>query len=702
MSKLLGLNYREPNFHVLALILLALSGLVLAKMAWQATLEAREHIGQIRSEVVNLADAIAERQEFILGQSEHLLQVLGGVSLTDPQGTWNCDALLARQLKSFPVYDNLAFANTDGFIRCSALPWLQTTIHATQPKAQNALKRLSISPLDPEGKNLLFSSSNIDPNGNIVGSVLALIRASQFLRPIGVRMPPGIQIAILDQKGNWVTAYPSQASWINATRKDNSFIEAFITLKEESTTQISAPDGVTRLYAAKAIHGTSQGLTLIVGLTVDETANKLTTNNNLALAGLVLATLALSALIVAFITAVLHRFKHVDLRQTYAYTHLNSFFISVRDNIKALRVNSATQDQDEITSNIAKLTDYETLKRAFVIHEERTRYIERLDQLSQSLQSCVSNAEVASAVALCAKDMIPKSSGALLLKTGPDKSKMLVKWGNYIHDEILQTKGCCAMLQNQPDCAGEAITATNCSQLSTDQSKYICIPLITHNELVGALHLIELDTASHVSRPAHTHWVANSIAERAAIAIRNAKQLQKLRFKATRDVLTGLYNRRFMEETLIIEERRALRRGLPIGIMMLDVDHFKRYNDTYGHDAGDALLRTFGGLVQTTVRKCDIPCRYGGEEFVVILPGADLKDTCQRAEMLRIAIENLDTRHNNQALGVVTVSIGAASFPQNGDSWQSVLKKADQALYQAKHAGRNRVAEPAIQPIEPT
>lgn len=701
MSKLLALNYRELNFHVFALTLLALSGLVLAKMAWQANLEAREHIGQIRSEVVNLADAITERQEFILGQSAHLLQVLGGISLTAPQGTWNCDALLARQLKSFPVYDNLAFANTDGFIRCSALPWLQTTIQAIQPKTQNALNRLSISPLGTESENLIISSSNIDPNGNIVGSVLALIPANQFLRPIGLRMPPGIQIAILDQKGNWVTTYPSQASWINATRKDNAFNEALITLEEESTTQIIAPDGVTRLYAARAIHGTGQRLTLIVGLTMNEPANKLITNNNLALAGLVLATLALSALILAFITAVLHRFKHVDLRQTPAYTHLNRFFISVWDSIKAPSVNSATQDQKEINSNIAKLTDYEALKQAFVIHEERTRYIERLDQLSQSLQSCVSNAEVASAVALCAKDMIPKSSGALLLKIGPDKSKMLVKWGDYIHDDMLAVKDCCTMLQNLPDCASAAITATNCSQLSTCQTKYICAPLITHNELVGILHLVEPDAASHVSRPGHTQWVANSIAERAAIAIYNTKQLQKLRFKATRDVLTGLYNRRFMEETLIIEERRAMRRGSPIGIMMLDVDHFKRYNDTYGHDAGDALLRAVGGLLRTTVRKGDIPCRYGGEEFVVILPGADLKDTCHRAEILRIAIENLDTRHNNQALGVVTVSIGAASFPQHGDSWQSVLKTSDEALYQAKHAGRNRVAEPAIQTIEP-
>lgn len=696
MSKLLALNYREPNFHVITLVLLIVCGLVLATMAWKENREARNHLNQVSVEVVNLANAIGERQEIMLGQSEHLLQVLGGVSLIDAQGTGSCDALLARQLKSFPLYNNLAFADTNGLIHCSAHPWWQTSAQTFQPQLQNALNKLSISPTDPQSGYLIFSASHIDPNGNIVGSVLAQISANQFLRPAGVQIPLGLQLAIFDQNGRWIAAYPSQENWINATRQDSSFNQTLIALKAGSPARILAPDGVMRLYTARTVHGTGKGtgLTLITGITVDEATNTLTANNNLALAGLVMIALALSALIISLITSMIPRFKHMNLYHTRIYTYLNHFYRALRGDIPTL---APSARQNKTSSTLVQSTDYEALKQAFVSHEERTRYIERLDQLSQSLQSCMSHAEVAGAVALCAQDMIPDSSGALLLKSGPGKIKVLVKWGSYIYDEaMLQPTDNGTMSQNQPYWAGEATTPTDYFQLPADQSRYICIPLIAHNEAVGALHLGELNTALHSGRQNHTHWVANSIAERAAIAIRNTKRLQKLRFKATRDVLTGLYNRRFMEETFTIEERRALRGDLAIGILILDVDHFKRYNDTYGHDAGDALLRAIGGIVRTTVRKCDIPCRYGGEEFVIILPEADLEDTCQRAEMLRSAIENLNTQHNNQTLEGVTVSIGAAAFPQNGDSWQSVLKKADQALYQAKHAGRNRVMKATI------
>ena len=128
--------------------------------------------------------------------------------------------------------------------------------------------------------------------------------------------------------------------------------------------------------------------------------------------------------------------------------------------------------------------------------------------------------------------------------------------------------------------------------------------------------------------------------------------------------------------------------------MMLDVDHFKRFNDTFGHDAGDALLRGMGAILRRTVREGDMPCRYGGEEFVVILPGADLNGTRQRAEVLRAAIEQWNPQHNGRSLGTVTVSVGVAAFPLHGDTGQAVLKMADQALYAAKHAGRNRIAAP--------
>lgn len=166
---------------------------------------------------------------------------------------------------------------------------------------------------------------------------------------------------------------------------------------------------------------------------------------------------------------------------------------------------------------------------------------------------------------------------------------------------------------------------------------------------------------------------------------------ETLRNESVRDALTGLYNRRFMEETLEIEERRALRHGTAIGVIMLDIDHFKRFNDTYGHEAGDAVLRAIGQFLQDHVRDGDIACRFGGEEFTIILPGAGIDVARERGERLRERLSHLEINLADGQVGHVTASLGTAAFPLHGQSCQAVIKVADEALYQAKKQGRNRM-----------
>jgi diguanylate cyclase (GGDEF)-like protein len=133
---------------------------------------------------------------------------------------------------------------------------------------------------------------------------------------------------------------------------------------------------------------------------------------------------------------------------------------------------------------------------------------------------------------------------------------------------------------------------------------------------------------------------------------------------------------------------------------MLDIDHFKRFNDTYGHDAGDTLLREVGSFLQAHTRGKDIACRYGGEEFTLVLPGASLEATLLRAETIRAAIQMLAVEHQGQPLARVTASLGVAVFPGHGTSADMLIRTADQALYQAKRTGRDRVvvAEEAVAP----
>jgi diguanylate cyclase (GGDEF)-like protein len=169
-----------------------------------------------------------------------------------------------------------------------------------------------------------------------------------------------------------------------------------------------------------------------------------------------------------------------------------------------------------------------------------------------------------------------------------------------------------------------------------------------------------------------------------------------------RDTLTGLYNRRYMEETLKREISRSRRKGTAIGIIMTDIDFFKKYNDTMGHDAGDALLTELGKFILKNVRDSDVACRYGGEEFIIIMPEATLNAALRRAEFLRENVKLLNTSHIGSGISSqITLSFGVAVFESGTATIEGVLKAADNALYKAKRTGRNCVVTADIMPNEP-
>jgi diguanylate cyclase (GGDEF)-like protein/PAS domain S-box-containing protein len=169
------------------------------------------------------------------------------------------------------------------------------------------------------------------------------------------------------------------------------------------------------------------------------------------------------------------------------------------------------------------------------------------------------------------------------------------------------------------------------------------------------------------------------------------KSEARLREMSVRDYLTGLFNRRYMEETLERELLRASRKGLSLGTLMIDVDDFKQFNDNFGHAAGDAVLRELGTLLRGHFRGEDVACRYGGDEFIIVLLDASLEMTRERAERLCEHARHLDLQVEGQTLQAVTLSIGVAVFPENGITSAAILKAADTALYRAKHEGRDRV-----------
>jgi len=169
------------------------------------------------------------------------------------------------------------------------------------------------------------------------------------------------------------------------------------------------------------------------------------------------------------------------------------------------------------------------------------------------------------------------------------------------------------------------------------------------------------------------------------------RRIEKVRLLSDQDPLTNLYNRRYMQEALEQELQLATQSCYSVGVVILDLDHFKRFNDTFGHDAGDALLCAVGEVLKSRIRSKDIACRFGGEEFVVILPEASLAEATCLAKDLRLFIGNLKIKHRCQSLGSITASMGVAVFPANGATVDTVLRAADSALYRAKVCGRDRI-----------
>jgi len=165
----------------------------------------------------------------------------------------------------------------------------------------------------------------------------------------------------------------------------------------------------------------------------------------------------------------------------------------------------------------------------------------------------------------------------------------------------------------------------------------------------------------------------------------------RLHDRAVRDALTGLYNRGYLEESLDREESRARRSSQSLGVMMIDIDHFKRCNDMFGHAAGDTVLRAVAQHMLSLARGEDILCRYGGEEFALVMAHASPATMLERAEKICLGVQNLEIESDGRRLGPITLSAGIAIFPDHGESGQAVLQAADAALYRAKAAGRNCV-----------
>ena len=329
----------------------------------------------------------------------------------------------------------------------------------------------------------------------------------------------------------------------------------------------------------------------------------------------------------------------------------------------------------------------------------RNREAKLMSEMMDWLHSCVTMEEAYDIVSRFARQLFPGQFGALFqVDRHKESLSVACSWGNApVVDDVLIPRDCWALRRGQLHSYTNPQTDMICRHVRSLNTNYpyVCIPLMEQGEALGVLFLQSslreepfMEDLPEECRDSGRQ-LAISMAERIGLALANMKLRETLRYQAIRDPLTNLFNRRHMEESLVRELHRMQRKGLNMGILMLDLDFFKEYNDTYGHEAGDLLLRALGNLFQCNIRREDVACRYGGEEFVIILVESSLKDSLHRAEDIRQKVKLLDTHQGVK--GPAGLSIGVASFPEHGTDMPTLLRAADKALYQAKSTGRDRV-----------
>jgi diguanylate cyclase (GGDEF)-like protein/PAS domain S-box-containing protein len=329
------------------------------------------------------------------------------------------------------------------------------------------------------------------------------------------------------------------------------------------------------------------------------------------------------------------------------------------------------------------------------ITEHRRLEKGRLEEVSlhlnmgELLQACRTLDEAYQVIGQLAPRFFPDEPGALFVfHASRDHLEAQVTWGlGMATGQTFAPDDCWCLRFGQPHYMEAIGVGMSCKHYPPELfGATLCLPLLAYGEILGILHL---RASTSMDEPFRKR--AGVLVAQIAMAIANLQLREKLRNQSIRDPLTGLFNRRYTEETLGREIYQANRQRTSLGVLAIDVDHFKRFNDSFGHEAGDKVLREIGKFLTDNTRGGDVASRMGGEELMVLMPGALLTHARAKAEQLRGGVSRLAVYHLNAPLGPVTISIGVATFPQHGRLPEELLRRADAALYRAKHQGRNRV-----------
>jgi len=377
-----------------------------------------------------------------------------------------------------------------------------------------------------------------------------------------------------------------------------------------------------------------------------------------------------------------HERRHVEfVSNVYLVDGKKVIQCNIRDITERKNVNDSIQKANEELS--AMVTEL----------QRRDSEMHLLSDMNELLQCCKTQEEAFQVIGLKVGRLFEGQCGCLaVMRAGEQLLEPVARWGSgQPMVSSFSLEDCWALRRGHPHEVTEPQAAAQCQHfISPPTSGYLCVPLTVQGDTLGMLCLIDLTPGQGDGKSNHLQ-AAVAVGEMIKLVLSNLRLREKLGEEANHDPLTGLFNRRYLDDTLSRELSLSRRRGAPLSVAVLDVDHFKRFNDSFGHHAGDLVLRELAHLLFRDLRASDIACRLGGEEFALVLPDSTLTDACERVIQICGLVKELETRYKGQLLGRVTLSAGIAGSPEHGSSAPELLRAADVALYAAKEAGRDRV-----------
>ena len=679
--------------------------------------QARENdIDEVKSRILYLARLAAAEESQILQSTRLLLQHLADTP--EARGETSraaCDAMMVRQIQIHPLYDNLGVLGPDGIRFCTVLLPEQSPDLSSRTYFRRAVESHEFSVGDYQiggssgNSGVGFGYPVFDATGGIRGVVYATLNIKWLGTSLALaQLPPGASLSVVDSQGTMLALFPDARG-----RTGNSVarigLNEMLAQGSSGTYEGVGGDGIRRVWGFVQLRQSASGSMYVrVGMPVTAAYAAIDREfyRNLLLTAA--AALLIMGIVwvggerlvvrpVKLLTAAARRVGKGDLDARTLLPHGDGEFGQLARVFDEM-AGSIQSDEAELER---LMEEQKEANQKLVFEMEELGWlngeITQLGRASNVLRECQGMEEACATIVQTGQVLFPTEVAELYLMR-PSRGTLEYKtgWGGTgVEAVVLAPETCKALRSGQiyrhePQHAGLPCEHVPLEPL---MAPYICVPLTTQGGILGLLHMrFPLTGGANAARrlPARLQ-LATTFAVQAGLALANLKLRETLKEESIRDSLTGLYNRRFLEETLERELARAQRRKSPLALIMADVDHFKRFNDTYGHDAGDAVLRSVAETLKSNIRGSDIACRFGGEEFTLVLLESTLAAAREKTESLRQAVAALSPSYGGQALGAVTMSFGLVVFPEHGNDSAGLLRAADMALYRAKKDGRNRV-----------